>query len=46
MTVQENGPYVTVTTDIAAAPETVWRVLTELSRYADWHPAQAVASLM
>jgi hypothetical protein len=34
---QENDPFVTVTTDIAAPPETVWRVLTEFSRYADWH---------
>ena len=38
MVVQENGPFVTVTTDIAAPPETVWRVLTEFSRYAAWHP--------
>lgn len=35
---QENDPFVTVTTDIAAPAETVWQVLTELSRYADWHP--------
>jgi hypothetical protein len=38
MVMQENDPFVTITTDIAAPPETVWRVLTEVSRYADWHP--------
>jgi hypothetical protein len=36
--VQEDDPFVTVTTDIAAPPETVWRVLTEFSHYAAWHP--------
>lgn len=35
---QENDPFVTVATDIAAPPETVWGVLTDFSRYADWHP--------
>jgi len=35
---QKDDPFVTVTTDIAALPETVWRVLTEFSRYTDWHP--------
>jgi hypothetical protein len=38
MVVQEDEPFVTVTTDIAAPPETVWRVLTEFTRYAAWHP--------
>jgi hypothetical protein len=32
---QEDDPFVTVTTDIAAPPEKVWRVLTEFSRYTD-----------
>ncbi len=35
---QEDDPFVTVSTDIAAPPETVWRVLTEFRRYALWHP--------
>ena len=38
MVVQEDGHFVSVTTDIAAPPETVWRVLTEFTRYAAWHP--------
>jgi len=36
--VQESDPFVTVTTDIAAPPEAVWRVLADLGRYGDWHP--------
>jgi hypothetical protein len=36
--VQEDDPIITVTTDIAASPETVWRVLTQFSHYAEWHP--------
>jgi uncharacterized protein YndB with AHSA1/START domain len=39
---QDEEPSVTVTTDIAAPPETVWRVLTEFSRYAAWHPMLAL----
>lgn len=38
MAVQEDDPFITVTTDIAARPETIWRVLTEFDRYASWHP--------
>jgi len=40
--VQENDPFVTVITDIAASPKTVWQVLIELSRYADWHPTMSL----
>ena len=38
MVVQENEPFVTVSIDIAAPPQTVWRVLTEFGRYPAWHP--------
>lgn len=38
MLVQEDDPFVTVTTDISAPPEAVWQVLTPFSRYASWHP--------
>ena len=38
MVVQEDEPFVTVTIDIAAPPETVWRVLAEFGRYRAWHP--------
>ncbi|MGH3253697.1 MAG: SRPBCC family protein [Trebonia sp.] len=34
----EEEPFVTVTTDIAAPPGTVWRVLTAFGRYPAWHP--------
>lgn len=34
----EDELFVTVTADIAASPEAVWRVLTAFSRYAVWHP--------
>jgi hypothetical protein len=37
-TVPEDDPFITVTTDIAAPPETVWLILTEFSRYHAWHP--------
>ena len=39
---QEDDPFVSVTTDIAAPPETVWRVLTEFSHYAAWHPVMSL----
>lgn len=38
MVMRENDPFITVTTDIAEPPETVWRVLTEFTRYGAWHP--------
>ncbi|MFC9679213.1 SRPBCC domain-containing protein [Streptomyces sp. NPDC056948] len=31
-------PVVSVVTDIPAPPEEVWRVLTDLAGYAQWHP--------
>lgn len=34
----EDDPSLSVTTDIAAPPDTVWQVLTAFSRYAAWHP--------
>jgi uncharacterized protein YndB with AHSA1/START domain len=41
---QEDDPFVTVTvtTDIAAPPETVWQILTEFSLYSAWHPVMSL----
>lgn len=39
---QDNDHVITVTTDIAAPPETVWQVLTEVASYAEWHPIMSL----
>jgi hypothetical protein len=43
MAVQEEEPFVTASADIAAPAQTVWRVLTEFSRYAEWHPVMSLS---
>ncbi|GAA2524049.1 SRPBCC domain-containing protein [Streptomyces longisporus] len=34
-----NNPVITAVTDIAAAPEDVWKELTDFASYAQWHPS-------
>jgi uncharacterized protein YndB with AHSA1/START domain len=38
MTMQENKLVVQAVTTVAATPEQVWQVLTDLHRYRQWHP--------
>jgi hypothetical protein len=38
MSGEQSRPVITAVTDIAAAPEVVWRELTDFAAYAQWHP--------